>query len=71
MAEALTVTGPLDGLRKRTGALADGALRLAKAEPRASIAVGLGAIAALTAGTVQLLAPEPVTAPPAPSRMSC
>ena len=59
---------PLDGLRKRAGALAARSVRLAKAEPRAAVAVGLGATAAIAAVIAQLIAgsaPAPdVPAPP-------
>ena len=70
MAEALTAVRPLDGLRRRAGAVADRSVRLAKAEPRATVALGLGAAAAIAAAIAQLLAgPEPLADVPAPPPM--
>ena len=68
MAQAYSALRPLDGLRRRGRALGDAAVRLARSEPRAAVAVGLGAAAAIAAGTVQLLAAgDPASAaPPAP-----
>jgi spore germination cell wall hydrolase CwlJ-like protein len=69
MAQAFTASRPLDGLLKRGRALGEAAVRLAKAEPRAAVALGLGATAALAAAAVQMisagaLASEPPPAPP-------
>ena len=70
MAEALTALRPLDGLRKRGKALADHAVRLARADLRATVAVALGATAAIAIATVELLStPAPAAAPPAPPPM--
>ena len=71
MAQAWTATRPLDGLAKRAKTLADAAVRLARAEPRVSVAVGLAATAVLAVGTVQLFsAVDPASAaPPAPPPM--
>ena len=71
MAQAYSALRPLDGLRKRAFALADVVSRLARAEPRAAVAIGLGAAAAIAAGTVQLISGDGLAneAPPAPPPM--
>jgi spore germination cell wall hydrolase CwlJ-like protein len=71
MSQALSATRPLDGLRKRGRALADAAVRLAKAEPRATVALGLGVTAALAAATAQMLSDGALASapPPAPPPM--
>jgi spore germination cell wall hydrolase CwlJ-like protein len=71
MAHALPASRPLDGFRKRGRALGDAAVRLAKAEPRATVALGLGATAALAAAAIQMLSDGALTSapPPAPPPM--
>ena len=71
MAQALSALRPLDGLRKRGRVLGEAAVRLARSEPRAAVALGLAAAAAIAAGTFQLIAAgdSVSAAPPAPPPM--
>jgi spore germination cell wall hydrolase CwlJ-like protein len=71
MADARTIAAPLDGIARRAKALADGGVRLVRAEPRVSVALGLATTAALAVGLVQLIsAPDRASAaPPAPPPM--
>jgi spore germination cell wall hydrolase CwlJ-like protein len=71
MAKAVSAIGPLDGIGRRARALAASGRRLARAEPRAAVAIGLASVAAATAGLFQLLAAvDPAdAAPPAPPPM--
>ncbi|MEO7603265.1 MAG: cell wall hydrolase [Sphingomicrobium sp.] len=71
MAQAVLATRPLDGLGRRASALVASGRRLARAEPRAAVAIGVATVAAATAGIFQLLAAvDPArAAPPAPPPM--
>lgn len=71
MAQAVSALRPLDGMRRRARVVRDAAVRLARAERRAAVSLGLGAAAAVAAGTVHLLtAEDPASAaPPAPPPM--
>ena len=71
MAQAVLATHPLDGLGRRARSLVASGRRLALAEPRAAVAIGLASVAAATAGLFQLLASaDPASAaPPAPPPM--
>jgi spore germination cell wall hydrolase CwlJ-like protein len=71
MAETWTIARPLDGIARRARALADGGVRLARAEPRVSVAIGLASTVALAVGAVQLLAAFDTAGatPPAPPPM--
>ena len=71
MAQAVLATRPLDGIGRRAKAFVASGRRLALAEPRAAVAIGVASVAAATAGLFQLLtAADPANAaPPAPPPM--
>ena len=71
MAQAYLATRPFDGLGRHARALVASGRALAIAEPRAAVALGVGSVAAVTAGLFQLVASaDPASAaPPAPPSM--